>query len=188
MDINNAFLHGFLDEEIYMSLLEGYKEEEKHRVYKLTRSLYGLKQASRQWKIEFRNQITKYGFKQSYHDSYLFVYKTDDVFMIFIVYVDDILITGTSEKHIDYKVLFWYVLDTAKIQKGYYSRFKDGEYKGEVATPLPHDWHVNDQDSPLVDDLSTYRRLVGRLLYLNFTRPNLTYSVHFLSQFMQSPT
>ncbi|GAA0175159.1 transmembrane signal receptor [Lithospermum erythrorhizon] len=48
MNINNIFLHGFLDEEIYMTLPEGYKEEEKPKVCKLTRSLYDLKQASRQ--------------------------------------------------------------------------------------------------------------------------------------------
>ncbi|GAA0172509.1 hypothetical protein LIER_26321 [Lithospermum erythrorhizon] len=57
-----------------------------------------------------------------------------------------------------------------------------------VATPLPYDWHAHDADSPLLDDPSVYRRLVGRLCYLNFTRPDLTFSVHFLCRFMQHPT
>ncbi|GAA0175157.1 hypothetical protein LIER_28392 [Lithospermum erythrorhizon] len=57
-----------------------------------------------------------------------------------------------------------------------------------VATPLPHDWKVQDPNSPEIEDPVVYRRLVGRLLYLNFTKPDLTFSVHYLSQFMQHPT
>ncbi|GAA0174935.1 transmembrane signal receptor [Lithospermum erythrorhizon] len=58
----------------------------------------------------------------------------------------------------------------------------------KVATPLVHDWNVEDTNSPLLEDPIQYRRPVGRLFYLNFTRPDLTFSVHHLSQFMQHPT
>ncbi|GAA0149066.1 transmembrane signal receptor [Lithospermum erythrorhizon] len=98
MDINNAFLHGFLDEEICMTFPEGYKEEEKPKVCKLTRSLYELKQASKQWNIKFTSKITEYGFRQSHHDSCLFIYMSGKVFLILVVYVDDILLIGTSEE------------------------------------------------------------------------------------------
>ncbi|GAA0186835.1 hypothetical protein LIER_34123 [Lithospermum erythrorhizon] len=57
-----------------------------------------------------------------------------------------------------------------------------------VATPSSHGWHAYDDESPLISNSSVYRRLVGRLLYLNFTRPDLTFSVHYLSQFMQNST
>ncbi|GAA0154609.1 hypothetical protein LIER_12542 [Lithospermum erythrorhizon] len=56
-----------------------------------------------------------------------------------------------------------------------------------VATPLQVDWQAYDPNSPLMEDPSQYRRLVGRLLYLDFFRPDLTHAVHHLSEFMQQP-
>ncbi|GAA0157787.1 hypothetical protein LIER_14977 [Lithospermum erythrorhizon] len=56
------------------------------------------------------------------------------------------------------------------------------------ATPLAMDWFAEDSNSPLMEDPGQFRRLVGRLLYLNFTRPDFTFDVHHLSQFMQHPT
>lgn len=87
IDINNAFLHGFLNEEIYMYPLEGYSKAREGQVCKLRRSLYGLKQASRQWNLEFTKHLEGFGFKQSHADNCLFL----------LVYVDDLLISASSE-------------------------------------------------------------------------------------------
>ncbi|GAA0158433.1 transmembrane signal receptor [Lithospermum erythrorhizon] len=57
-----------------------------------------------------------------------------------------------------------------------------------VVTPLASDWHPHVEDSHVLSDPTIYRRLVGRLLYLNISRPDLTFSVNLLSQFMQAPT
>ncbi|KAL0340066.1 UNVERIFIED_CONTAM: Retrovirus-related Pol polyprotein from transposon RE1 [Sesamum radiatum] len=99
VDINNAFLHGFLDEDIYMSAPDGYSVLEG-KVCKLRHSLYGLKQASRQWNQEMTSKLIGYGFSQSVNDNCLFVRESVDGLIILLVYVDDVLIRGTSESQI----------------------------------------------------------------------------------------
>ena len=69
MDVKTAFLNGNLDEDIYMEQPEGFaKKGNKHLVCKLKKSIYGLKQASRQWYIKFNNTITSFGFKENIID------------------------------------------------------------------------------------------------------------------------
>ncbi|GAA0159382.1 transmembrane signal receptor [Lithospermum erythrorhizon] len=208
LDINNAFLHGYLDEDIYMLPPEGYDKAVAPQVCK-----YGLKQASRQWNVEFTSTLLEYGFNQSYHDNCLFTFTTMIYFLVLVVYVDDILTTCTSEeemvavKQLLHKKFNIKNMGVAKYFLGIeIARSNDGMYLSQqkyvkdiiqdlkmdqakaVATPLAHDWNVEDNNSPLLEDPSQYRRLVGRLLYLNFTRQDLTFSVHHLSQFMQHPT
>jgi hypothetical protein len=97
LDINNAFLHGDLSEEIYMKLLQGYKSHHPpNSVCKLQKSLYGLKQANRQWFIKLTTFLQKLGFVQSYADTSIFTYKKDHNFLCLLVYVDDIILTGNN--------------------------------------------------------------------------------------------
>ncbi|GKC39641.1 retrovirus-related pol polyprotein from transposon TNT 1-94 [Tanacetum coccineum] len=100
LDVNNTFLHGYIDEEIYMLSLQGYGKVGKGQVCKLNRSLYGLKQASRQWNHELTKFLTIMGYVQSKHDYSLFVKKDQGMFTTALVYVDDVLITGNSESEI----------------------------------------------------------------------------------------
>ncbi|KAL0333048.1 UNVERIFIED_CONTAM: Retrovirus-related Pol polyprotein from transposon RE1 [Sesamum calycinum] len=100
VDINDAFLHGFLDEDIYMSAPDGFPLQ-SGKVCKLKRSLYGLKQASRQWNHEFSTNLLGYGFSQSPHDHYFFTKDTTDGLLILLVYVDDVLVIGPSQSQID---------------------------------------------------------------------------------------
>ncbi|KAL0318648.1 UNVERIFIED_CONTAM: Retrovirus-related Pol polyprotein from transposon RE2 [Sesamum angustifolium] len=99
VDINNAFLHGFLDEDIYMHAPDGYHVQ-PGQVCKLKRSLYGLKQASRQWNLELTTRLIAFGFHQSSHDHCLFTQTTGAGLVALIVYVDDVLITCPSEDKI----------------------------------------------------------------------------------------
>lgn len=96
LDINNAFLHGDLHEEVYMKMPEGLPNP-NNQVCLLKKSLYGLKQASRQWHAKLVNELRGLGFTQSKNDYSLFTKNNDDHTTLLAVYVDDILVTGSNE-------------------------------------------------------------------------------------------
>ncbi|KAL2236839.1 UNVERIFIED_CONTAM: Retrovirus-related Pol polyprotein from transposon RE1 [Sesamum indicum] len=172
LDINNAFLHGYLEEKIYMSPPEGYSVPQGH-VCRLKHSLYGLKQASRQWNHEFTTQIVAFGFVQSKHDYCLFTKSSTDGFLVLLLYVDDILVAGiivTQTKYI--KDI---MIDTGLL------------HARAATTPLPPGIKFTEDAGAQLPHPELYRRLVGRLLYLNFTRPNTSHACQQLSQFLQRP-
>jgi hypothetical protein len=96
MDIKNAFLHGDLKEDIYMTPPPGLFSSLSSAVCKLKRSLYGLKQAPRAWFEKFGSTLLRFSFVQSQYDSSLFLYKAPVGLVLLLVYVDDIVITGTN--------------------------------------------------------------------------------------------
>ena len=100
MDVFNSFLQGDLNEEVYMELPLGFvHQSEQGLVCRLTKSLYGLKQASRQWNIKTTTLINS-RFRQSHHDYSLFTKHQKDSLVVLLVYVDDLLITGNDHKMI----------------------------------------------------------------------------------------
>ncbi|CAH9103547.1 unnamed protein product [Cuscuta europaea] len=100
MDVDNAFLHGNLQEEVYMHLPPGYSSAKSGQVCKLLRSLYGLRQAPRCWFSKLTTTLIAYGFSQSHVDYSLFTLHRGEHILCILVYVDDLLITGSSSQMI----------------------------------------------------------------------------------------
>ncbi|CAM8959567.1 unnamed protein product [Rhodiola kirilowii] len=215
LDVNNAFLHGVLNEDVYMKLPPGFYSQARQngQVCKLQRSIYGLKQASRQWFARFRDALIEFGFVQSLNDYSLFTLKMQDEFLILLVYVDDVVITGTSPRIIDKVKLFihdkFQIKDLGLLK--YFlglevARSKEGIFLNQrkyaldmlagynfleckpMKTSMESKHNLGLSTAPLIPDAAVYRRLVGRLIYLTITRPDLAFPVHVLIQFMQAPT
>lgn len=96
IDVNNAFLNGFLTEEIFMAQPPGFVDSNKELVCKLNRALYGLKQAPRAWYERLSNTLLQFGFQPSRCDPSLFTYVKGDAKLYVLIYVDDIIVTGSS--------------------------------------------------------------------------------------------
>jgi hypothetical protein len=104
MDVKTAFLNGNLQKNIYMAQPAGLTVEGKeHMGCKLKKSLYGLKQASRQWYIKFDEVITSFDFTENKVDNYIYVKFKGKDFTILVLYVDDILL-ASSDKNMLYEI------------------------------------------------------------------------------------
>lgn len=96
MDVHNAFLHGDLNEEVYMKLPPGFTHSDPSKVCILRKSLYGLRQAPRCWFEKLTNALTEFGFAQSYSDYSLFTYTKGSKEVRVLIYVDDLVIASND--------------------------------------------------------------------------------------------
>ena len=212
MDVNNAFLHEDLDEDVYMCLPPGFHSKGANVVCKLNKSLYGLKQASRQWFEKFSKTILQMGFVQSKSDYSLFTHTQGNSFTVLLVYVDDILLTRNNpdcvnnlKKLLDDKfglkdlgsVRYFLGLEVARTDAGIsltqrkyaLEILKDTGFLGSkpVIFPMELNLRLSKHEGKLLADPAMYTRLIGRPLYLTLTRPDITYAMHRLSQFVSKP-
>ncbi|KAK3012457.1 hypothetical protein RJ639_010380 [Escallonia herrerae] len=102
LDVNNAFLHGDLKEEVYMKIPQGFSKQGENRVCRLQKSLYGLRQASRNWYHKFTQSLLVVGFIQSQSDHSLFTFARKGSFLAVLIYVDDVIVTGTDSAKISW--------------------------------------------------------------------------------------
>ena len=212
LDVNNVVLNGDLFEEVYMDLPQGYKTIAPGLVCKLIKFLYGLRQASKQWFCKFSSTILQQGFIQSKNDYSLFTYGSRSSLVVLIVYVDDNILVGPSSLYVaevqtklqsmfKLKVLgslkYFLGLEISKSSKGIslsqrkytLSLLDDIGYLGSKPTHLHMDTNLKLTltEGNLIPDPSLYRRLIGKLIYLTILRPDITFEVHKLSQYMKIP-
>ncbi|KAJ9687350.1 hypothetical protein PVL29_016010 [Vitis rotundifolia] len=214
LDIKNAFLHGDLAEEVYMEQPPGFVAQgESGLVCRLRRSLYGLKQSPRAWFGRFSFVVQEFGMLRSTADHSVFYHHNSLGQCIYlVVYVDDIVITGSDQDGIQKlkqhlfthfqtkdlgKLKYFLGIEIAQSSSGVVlSQRKYAldilEETGmldckPVDTPMDSNVKlVPGQGEPLGDP-GRYRRLVGKLNYLTITRPDISFPVSVVSQFLQSP-
>lgn len=214
MDVHNAFLHGELNETVYMSQPPGFKDPSKpDHVCRLRKAIYGLKQAPRAWYSTLKNALLTLGFIISRADSSLFIYSNANIVCYLLVYVDDLVITGNdltfvgsivrqlSSKFLlkDMGTLHYFlgveVLPTCAgifLSQHQYIRnlLSKTNMTGakDVSTPLSTSTPLKLADGTAAFDSTEFRRVLGSLQYLSLTRPDISFAVNKLSQFMHKPT
>lgn len=100
MDVGNAFLQGDLFEDVYMKMPQGFCKKGENKVCKLVKSLYRLKQASRRWNMKFIDALVTVEYSQSIYDR-IFTKKEEMSIVIILVYVNDLLIIGSTYELIE---------------------------------------------------------------------------------------
>ncbi|KAK3021301.1 hypothetical protein RJ639_046872 [Escallonia herrerae] len=166
----------------------------------------------RNWFSKLSNALRSYGFLQSHADHTLFTYRKGDVFLSVLVYVDDLILAGNNstacssfKKYLndcfklkDLGPLKYFLgIEAARGPRGLF--LSQRKYALDIlsesglsaskpaAFPMEQNHGLALAGGPLLSDLGPYRQLIGRLVYLTITRPDICYAVHVLSQFMQSP-
>ncbi|XP_057730454.1 uncharacterized mitochondrial protein AtMg00810-like [Arachis stenosperma] len=211
-DVNTAFLHGDLNEDVYMKI-PPCLDEQQGMVCKLQKSLYGLRQASRQWNLKLTATLITLGYKKSVSDHSLFTKITASGITIILVYVDDLVLTGDDISEINrikgilhdkFKIKdigdlkFFLGMEVARSAKGIHlcqrkyalDILEDFGFLDckPVSTPMDYHAKLSSENGTLLSDFTNYRQLVGRLMYLANTRPDISYVMGRLSQFIDCPT
>ena len=212
MDVKNAFLHGDLQEDVYMHPPPGVEIPPGY-ICHLRRALYGLKQGPRAWFERFSSVVSAAGFTPSDHDPALFVHTSSRGRTLILLYVDDMLITGDDPEYIAFvkdrlcdqfmmsdlgSLSYFLGIEIESTAAGYY--LSQSKYIQDLlarsgltdtrtaATPMELHLHLKPSDGLPLADPTRYRHLVGSLVYLTATRPDIAYAVHILTQFVSAPT
>uniref|UniRef100_A0A5B7AA01 Reverse transcriptase Ty1/copia-type domain-containing protein n=1 Tax=Davidia involucrata TaxID=16924 RepID=A0A5B7AA01_DAVIN len=214
LDVNNAFLHGSLSDEVYMAQPPGFIDSTyPSHVCQLRKAIYGLKQAPRAWYKELSTFLLHQGFLQSNSDASLFIYNHNGLLVYFLVYVDDLIITGNSNSFISAFITSLsqrfsikdlgslnYFLGVEVVSTTHGLLLSQHKYIQElldhtnmsgaksVSTPLSSTSVLTLHDGSPPADAHEYRSIIGSLQYLSFTRPDIAFVVNKLSQFMHHPT
>ncbi|RVW74857.1 Retrovirus-related Pol polyprotein from transposon TNT 1-94 [Vitis vinifera] len=199
LDVKTAFLHGDLEEDLYMIQPEGFiVQGQENLVCKLRKSLYGLKQAPRQWYKKFDNFMHRIGFKRCEADHCCYIKSFDNSYIILLLYVDDMLIAGSDIEKINNlkkqlsKQFAMKDLGAARQILG--MRIIRDKANGTLKLSQSDHFKLSKEQSPKTeeerDHMSKvpYASAIGSLMYaMVCTRPDIAHAVGVVSRFMSRP-
>jgi transposase InsO family protein len=214
LDVKSAFLHGELTETVYVEQPLGYLMKGKEeQVYRLHKALYGLKQAPRAWYSKIEQYFVKEGFVKCPHEATLFV-KNDDKhnWLIISLYVDDLIFTGNDSSMFQSfkesmmntfdmtdlgKMRYFLGIEVTQNEQGIFmcqekyakeilERF-NMEKSNSVCSPIVAGTKLSKYDKGDEVDPTQFKQMVGSLMYLTATRPDLMFAVNLIARFMEHP-
>ncbi|GJR50299.1 putative ribonuclease H-like domain-containing protein [Tanacetum coccineum] len=213
MDVKSAFLYGTIDEEVYVSQPPGFVDpDHPTKVYKVVKALYGLHQAPRAWYATLSTFLEKHGYKRGTIDKTLFIKRDKKDIMLVQVYVDDIIFGSTNKSWCDEfealmksrfqmssmgELTFFLGLQVKQNKGGIF--ISQDKYVAEILkkfdlvnvkaaiTPMETKVPLTKDEEAIDVDVHLYRSMIGSLMYLTASRPDIMYAVCVCSRFQVTP-
>ncbi|KAF7762539.1 hypothetical protein Agabi119p4_9132 [Agaricus bisporus var. burnettii] len=195
IDISSAFTYGELEEEIYMRQPEGYHIGSPNMVFRLRKSLYGLKQAARQWNKKLQSVLEGIGYSRLRSDSSIYIYSKGDIKVIVPIFIDDITLVSKSDA----------AMTSAVSELSKHFKLRDlGSTTLLLGIQITSIWMMlihfplapGSELSNIIPSLEEqaemksvpYLNAVDALQYLaTMTRPDIAYAVSYLGRFNSNP-
>ena len=213
MDVKSAFLYGTIEEEVYVSQPPGFIDAEyPDKVYKVTKALYGLHQAPRAWYETLAFYLLENGFQRGKIDPTLFIKRTKKDILLVQIYVDDIIFGSTNQElcvefeklmHSKFEMssmgelTFFLGLQVKQSNEGIF--ISQDKYVAEIlrkfgfadskvaSTPMDPEKGLHKDAEGEDVDMHNYRSMIGSLMYLTSSRPDIMFSVCVCARFQVNP-
>ncbi|GJR15641.1 retrovirus-related pol polyprotein from transposon TNT 1-94, partial [Tanacetum coccineum] len=213
MDVKSAFLYVTIDEEVYVSQPPGFVDlDHPKKVYKVVKALYGLHQAPRAWYATLSTFLEEHGYRRGTIDKTLFIKKDKKDIMMVQVYLDDIIFGSTRKSWCDEfealmkggfqmssmgELIFFLGLQVKQSQTGLFisqdkyvadmlKKFDLASVKTAV-TPMETKMALTKDEEGADVDVHLYRSMIGSLMYLTASRPDIMFAVCACSRFQVNP-
>jgi hypothetical protein len=213
MDVKSAFLNGFIEEEVFVRQPPGFENpKQPDRIVKLQKALYGLKWAPRAWYARLKMFFLEQDFEMGSVDKTLFLLRQGNDTLIVHIYVDDIIFGGSSHALVamfadtmsrefemtmmgELNLLLGLQIKKSKedtfLHQGKYTKDVlkkfDMAYAKPLSAPMAMTMALDaDEDGEAVDQ-KEYQSMIGSLLYLTATRPDIHFTVCLCARFQTSP-
>nr|GEZ68877.1 putative ribonuclease H-like domain-containing protein [Tanacetum cinerariifolium] len=213
MDVKSAFLYGTIEDEVYVTQPLGFVDPEfLEKVYKVNKSLYGLHQAPRAWYETLSTYLLDNGFHRGHIDKTLFIKRLKGNILLVQVYVDDIIFGPTKKSLCDEfeqimqnrfkmssmgELTFFLGLEVQQKEDGIF--INQDKYVGEIMkkfgffsirsaiTPMETHKPLTKDENGEDFDVHLYRLMIGSLMHLTSSRPDIMFSVCACSRFQVQP-